>query len=76
MTIGLMPAIACLFFGAVQAAGANKTNVARDCTDSVAPANVQACEAGNKSYNQCLTQHGFKYPWTVWMHETSDVCSY
>ncbi len=57
------------------AADAPKT-VMRDYTDTVAPADQQAYEAGIKSYNQCLGQHGFKYAWNAWNHETGDTYTY
>ncbi|WP_109125162.1 hypothetical protein [Dyella sp. C11] len=50
--------------------------VIRTYTDVVAPAEQAAYEAGIKSYNQCLAQHGFKYAWTAWTHETGDTYSY
>jgi hypothetical protein len=50
--------------------------VLRDYTDVVAPADQQAYEAGVKNFNQCLRQHGFKYTWTAWIHETGDTYSY
>ncbi|MEO5829643.1 MAG: hypothetical protein ABIQ36_03650 [Rhodanobacter sp.] len=75
-TVWLMPAIACLCIGAAQAAGADKTNIVRDYTDTVAPADQQAYESGIKSYNECLAQHGFKYSWATWVHETGDTYSY
>lgn len=55
------------------AAGTNEANVARDYTDIVAPAEMQAYVAGMKAYNQCLAEHGFKYAWTAWMHETGNT---
>lgn len=58
------------------AADSNKTMVMRDYTDVVAPAEQAAYEAGIKSFNQCLGQHGFKYTWTAWTHETGDTYSY
>ncbi|RDS81329.1 hypothetical protein [Dyella psychrodurans] len=50
--------------------------VMRDYTDVVAPADQQAYEAGVKNFNQCLRQHGFKYTWTAWVHETGDTYTY
>lgn len=76
MTPWLMPAFALLCIGAVHAAGSDKPNVVRDYTDSVAPADQQAYEAGIKSYNSCLGEHGSKVTWTAWTHETGDVYSY
>lgn len=58
------------------AQAADDVRVIRDFTDMVAPAEQQAYEAGTKSFNQCLHQHGFKYNWTAWSHETGDTYSY
>lgn len=76
-------ALLCLAVGAAlscaagaMAADASKTVVIRDYTDVVAPADQAAYEAGIKSFNQCLAQHGFKYNWTAWVHETGDTYSY
>jgi len=76
MSVWLAPAVAVLCLGSVQAAAKDQANIVRDYTDTVAPADQQAYEAGIKSYNQCLAQHGFKYAWTSWVHETGDVYSY
>jgi hypothetical protein len=67
-------AVACAT--SVCAADAAKPLVMRDFTDTVAPADQVAYEAGIKAYNQCLAQHGFKYTWTAWVHETGDTYSY
>jgi len=58
------------------AADNSKVTVIRDYTDIVAPADQEAYEAGIKSYNQCLSQHGFKYTWIAWSHETGDTYAY
>lgn len=76
MSVWLVPAIVVLCMASVQAAASDTANIVRDYTDTVAPADQQAYEAGIKSYNQCLAQHGFKYTWTNWVHETGDVYSY
>jgi len=72
----LLPAVAVVCLGSVQAAAKDQANIVRDYTDIVGPADQQAYEAGIKSYNQCLAEHGFKYAWTSWVHETGDVYSY
>ena len=69
----LVPAIAVLCISGAQAAEMDKASVMRDYTDTVAPAGQQAYEAGIKSYNQCLSQHGFKFAWTAWVHETGKI---
>ena len=58
------------------AADTSKANVYRVFNDSVAPADQDAYEAGGKAYNQCLHDHGFKYTWTAWNHETGDTYAY
>ena len=60
----------------VQAADTNHSTIVRDYTDIVAPADQQAYEAGIKDFNACLHQHGFKYTWTAWVHETGNTYSY
>lgn len=62
--------------GSANAADADKAVVSRDFTDTVAPANQVAYEAGVKAWNQCLKEHGSKYSWSAWVHETGDVYSY
>lgn len=62
--------------GGAAAAEAAKANVYRDFSDTVAPANQDAYEAGVKAYNECLKQHGSKYTWTAWNHETGDTYTY
>ncbi|HUA79711.1 MAG TPA: hypothetical protein VL997_05020 [Dyella sp.] len=69
-------ALALLLGSAAQAAEKPAVTVIRDYTDIVAPADQQAYEAGVKSFNQCLHQHGFKYTWTAWTHETGNTYSY
>lgn len=58
------------------AADTAKTLVVRDYTDNVAPADQVAYEAGTKALNDCMHQHGLKYSWTAWVHETGDTYSY
>lgn len=75
-TLGLALTLLFSCTTAALAADNAKTMVVRDYTDSVAPADQEAYEAGIKSFNQCLSQHGFKYSWTAWVHETGDTYSY
>jgi len=75
-TLWLASMAACCCISTVVAADAPKPMLIRDYTDFVAPADQQAYEAGIKSYNQCLSQHGFKYTWTAWSHETGDTFAY
>jgi hypothetical protein len=69
-------AVALLGSISVQAAEMEKANVIRAYTDTVAPADQEAYEAGVKSYNQCLGQHGLKYSWVALVHETGDTYQY
>jgi hypothetical protein len=69
-------AIALLCSAGAKAAEMDKANVIRSFTDTVAPADQEAYEAGVKSYNQCLSQHGSKYAWTALVHETGDTYQY
>jgi hypothetical protein len=65
-----------LFCAAAQAADMEQASVRRVYTDSVAPADQQAYEAGVRSFNKCLADHGFKFRWTAWLHETGDTYQY
>ncbi|MBS0570750.1 MAG: hypothetical protein JSS28_09090 [Proteobacteria bacterium] len=69
-------ALALSAFSGAFAAEAGKANVYRVFTDTVAPAEQDAYEAGVKAYNQCLHDHGVKYSWVAWNHETGNVYSY
>ncbi|HZW51345.1 MAG TPA: hypothetical protein VFF05_05770 [Rudaea sp.] len=69
-------ALALSAFSGAFAAEASKANVYRDFSDTVAPANQEAYEAGVKAYNQCMKDHGFKYTWGAWNHETGNVYTY
>lgn len=72
--LALAASLSCV--AASQAADAQKTLAVRDFTDSVAPADQVAYEAGIKSLNDCFRQHGSKFTWTAWVHETGDTYSY
>ncbi|RUL75937.1 hypothetical protein EKH80_09430 [Dyella choica] len=61
---------------AVQAADKSTSTIIRDYTDIVAPADQQAYETGVKNFNQCLHQHGFKFTWKAWVHETGNTYAY
>jgi hypothetical protein len=60
----------------VQAADKVGPSVIRSYSDWVAPPDQQAYEAGIKTYNRCLAEHGFKYAWMALNHETGDVYTY
>lgn len=72
----VVAALAVSAIGNAHAADAGKAVVSRDFTDTVSPMNQQAYEAGVKAWNQFLREHGSKYTWTAWVHETGDVYSY
>lgn len=76
ITPWLVPLAALLCVTFAHAAGMDKSNVVRDYTDTIAPAEQLAYEAGVKNYNQCLHQHGFKFNWTAWAHETGNTYMY
>lgn len=61
---------------AAQAAEMDQAVVIRDYTDVVSPPDQLAYEAGVKSYNKCLAEHGFKFSWTAWTHETGNTYKY
>jgi hypothetical protein len=58
------------------AADMAKATMTRLYTDTVAPKDQVAYEAGVKAYNKCLGDHGFKYTWTALGHETGNVYTY
>jgi hypothetical protein len=72
--VALSFALSCA--ASVQAADTSRSTIVRDYTDIVAPAEQQAYEAGVKNFNQCLHQHGFKYTWKAWIHETGNTYAY
>lgn len=76
VTLGLASALLCSCIGTAMAADSAKPMVIRVYNDSVAPADQEAYEAGTKAFNQCLSQHGFKYSWSAWTHETGDTYAY
>lgn len=76
LTLCMVSALALTAVTSTHAAEASKAVVTRDFTDIVAPAHQQAYETGIKAFNQCLHQHGVKYTWTAWVHETGDTYKY
>lgn len=76
ITPRLALSFALLCAAGAQAADTSHSNIVRDYTDIVAPADQQAYEAGIKDFNACLHQHGFKYTWTAWIHETGNTYAY
>lgn len=76
LTICVMSALALTAASSVLAADADKAVVNRDWTDSVAPAQQQAYEAGQKAFNQCMREHGVKFNLMAVTHETGDTYKY
>lgn len=72
----LVSAVALLAVANVHAAEADKANVTRVYSDTVAPASQVAYETAVKNYNKCLGQHGFKYSWVALLHETGNTYTY
>lgn len=62
--------------GGVQAAATDPTSLSFDIEDTVAPAQQVAYEAGVKSYNRCLSQHGYKFAVPALEHVTGDTYAY
>ncbi|MGH8288061.1 MAG: hypothetical protein ACREV7_03415 [Steroidobacteraceae bacterium] len=71
--LGLVQAVTA---GPVQAADPNPTSVTLDIEDTVAPPQQAAYEAGVKNYNQCLSQHGFKFAVPALEHVTGNTYVY
>jgi hypothetical protein len=71
--LGLVQAVTA---GPVQAAAPNPTSLSLDIEDTVAPAQQVAYETGIKNYNQCLSQHGFKFPVPALEHVTGNTYVY
>jgi len=76
ITLFLVPLATLFCMAGAQAAGMDHSNVVRDYTDTVSPAEQKAYEDGVKTYNQCLSQHGFKFTWTAWSHVTGNTYMY
>jgi hypothetical protein len=76
ITSCVLSAIALSAFASVYAAEAEKGMISRVYNDVVVPTEQVAYEAGVKAYNKCLAEHGFKYSWTAWGHETGNTYLY
>lgn len=76
LTACVVAALAVSAVASAYAADANKAVVNRDWTDTVAPAHQDAYEAGQKAFNQCLREHGVKYNFLAYTHETGDTYKY
>lgn len=74
IALRLLPLAAFLFLTGAQAA--DKANLVRLYDHVVAPAQQQAYELGVKAFFRCLHQHGYKYAWHAWNHETGDTGNY
>ncbi|MGH8161778.1 MAG: hypothetical protein ACRESR_06475 [Gammaproteobacteria bacterium] len=76
LTVCVMAALAVSGVASAYAGDANKNVVTRDYTDTVAPAQQAAYEAGVKSFIQCLRQHDFKYSVMAVTHQTGSTYMY
>ena len=76
LTLCAASALALSAYTGAFAADTSKANVYRVFNDTVTPAEQDAYEAGVKAYNQCLHDHGFKYTWGAWNHETGNTYTY
>ncbi|HEU0276391.1 MAG TPA: hypothetical protein VFQ95_01010 [Rhodanobacteraceae bacterium] len=75
-TVCIVAALAALGVTKAYAADANPASITRDYTDTVAPAQQAAYEAGEKAWNECLRQHGFKYDVIALQHATGNTYTY
>ncbi|WHZ19002.1 MAG: hypothetical protein OJF55_001151 [Rhodanobacteraceae bacterium] len=76
LTACVVAVLAASAIGSAFAADSDKAVVWRDYTDTVAPANQQAYEAGAKAYNQCLREHHVKFDEPTVTHETGNDYMY
>lgn len=76
LTACVVAALAVSAIGSAVAADADKMVVTRDFTDTVAPAQQVAYEAGEKAWNQCLKDHGVKFDVHAYNHETGNTYEY
>jgi hypothetical protein len=72
LTACVVAALAVSAVTSAHAANPDKAVVTRDFTDTIAPAEMLAYEAGVKTYNQCLHEHGIKFNDYAVTHETGD----
>jgi hypothetical protein len=76
LTMCVVAALASSAAGSAFAADSDRAVVMRDYTDTVAPAQQQAYEAGLKAYNQCLREHHVKFSEPTVTHETGNNYMY
>ena len=76
LTVCVVAALAASAVGSAFAADSDKAVVWRDYTDTVAPAQQQAYEAGVKAYNDCLREHHVKFSEPTVTHETGNDYMY
>jgi hypothetical protein len=76
LTACVVAALAVSAIGNAFAADASRAAVTRDFTDTVAPPQQAAYEAGEKAWNQCLKDHGVKFSVHAVNHETGDTYEY
>lgn len=76
LTVCVIAALAVSAFGVAYAGDDSAAVVTRDFTDTVTPAQQVAYEAGEKAWNECLRQHGFKYNVIALQHATGNTYTY
>ncbi|MBD8874059.1 hypothetical protein [Rhodanobacter sp. DHB23] len=76
LTVCVVAALAASAVGNAVAADSGNAVVWRDFTDTVAPAQQLAYEAGIKAYNQCLAEHHVKFSEPTVTHETGNDYMY
>lgn len=76
LTACVVVALAATVAASAYAENSDKAVVWRDWTDTVAPAQQQAYEAGLKAFNQCLHEHHVKFGMPTVMHETGNNYQY
>lgn len=72
----LISALALSGMVGARAADTAKASIMRVFTETVAPPDQSAFEAGIKSFEKCLAEHGYKFSWIGWLHETGDTYQY
>lgn len=76
LTVCVVAALAVPAVASAYADDSDKAVVWRDWTDTVAPAQQQAYEAGVKAFNQCLHEHHVKFAIPTVLHETGNDYQY
>ena len=76
LIVCVVAALAAPTVASAYAGDSDKVVLWRDWTDTVAPAQQQAYEAGVKAFNQCLHEHHVKFSMPTVVHETGNDYQY